>query len=62
MRKKKKNHYKIVSIVRSKLRSIENIISKTLVNNEIIHKDFATVRNEERNVKVLECLRIKKVI
>ena len=36
-------------LARSKLNSIENIISEALINNEINHNDFMTIINEERN-------------
>ena len=34
-------------LARSKLNSIENKISETLINNEINYKDFMTILNEE---------------
>ena len=33
-------------LARSKLNSIENIISEALINNEISHEDFMTIINE----------------
>ena len=45
-RNKKKKHNKIVMLARSKLNSIENKISKTLMNNQISHEDFMTIINE----------------
>ena len=47
MRKKKKKHSKILLLVRNKLNSIENIISKALIYNEISCEDFITVMNKE---------------
>ena len=45
-------------LARSKLNSIENKISKALMDNEISHEDFKTIINEEKNIenwkKVLE--------
>ena len=38
-------------LARSKLNSIENKISKALMDNEISHEDFETVINEEKSVK-----------
>ena len=35
-------------IARSKLNSIESKISEALINNEISHKDFMTILNEEK--------------
>ena len=36
---------------RSKLNTIEDKISEALINNEIIHEDFMTIINEERNYR-----------
>ena len=38
-------------LARSKLNRIENKISKALVDNEIIHKDFETIITEEKNIE-----------
>ena len=46
-RNKKEKHNEIVMLARSKLNSIENKISETLINNEINYKDFMTILNEE---------------
>ena len=35
-------------LARSKLNSIENKISKALMDNEISHEDFETIINEEK--------------
>ena len=51
---KKKKYNKIVMLARSKLNSIENKISKALMNNQISHEDFMTVINEERNYRELK--------
>ena len=48
IRNKKKQHNKVVMLARSKLNSIESKISKALMDNEIIHKDFETNINEEK--------------
>ena len=48
IRNKKKKHNKIVMLARSKLNSIESKISEALINNEISHKDFMTIINEEK--------------
>ena len=34
-------------LTRSKLNSIEKTISKTLIDNDINHEDFATIRKKE---------------
>ena len=45
----KKKHNKFVLTARTKLGSIENIISKAVLENEIIHEEFTRIINEERN-------------
>ena len=40
-------------LARSKLDSIESKTSKALINNEISHKDFMAIINEERNYREL---------
>ena len=58
---KKKKHNKIVMLARSILDTIENKISEALVNNEIIHEDFTTIINEQKNYHELkEQIRIMK--
>ena len=47
--KRKKN--KIVMLARSKLNSIESKLSKALMDNEISHKDFETIINEEKKYR-----------
>ena len=54
MKKQKKKNNKIVLVERSKLNSIENIISKELKDHEISHDDFTAIINEERNYHELE--------
>ena len=50
MRKKKKKHNKVILLARSKLNSIENIISKGVTGAEIDHKEFTISTNEEKNI------------
>ena len=40
-------------LARSKLNSIESKISEALMNNQISHKDFRIIINEERNYREL---------
>ena len=54
IRNKKKKHNKIVMLARSKLNSIENKISKALMDNEISHEDFETIINEEKKYRELK--------
>ena len=53
-RNKKKKHNKIVMSARIKLNSIENKISKALMDNEISHEDFETIINEEKKYRELK--------
>ena len=41
-------------LARSKLNSIENKISKTLMDNEISHEDVETIINEEKKYRELK--------
>ena len=50
-RNKKKKQNKVVMLPRSKLNSIESKISEALINNEINHKDFMTIMNEEKKYR-----------
>ena len=50
----KKKHNKIVLLSRSKLSSIESIISETLINTEINHEDFVTIINKEKKHRELK--------
>ena len=47
-RSKKRKHNKNSMLSRSKLNSIENKISETLIDNEISHDYFTTIINEEK--------------
>ena len=41
-------------LTRRKLNSIESKISEALINNEISHKDFMTIINEEKQYRELK--------
>ena len=41
-------------LTRSKLNSIESKISEAMINNEISHKDFTTIINEEKQYRELK--------
>ena len=45
-RKKKKKHNKIVMLARSKLNSIETLMSQALIDLDISHEEFKTIVNE----------------
>ena len=58
-RNKKKKHYKIVMLGRSRLNSIGRKISEALISNQISH--FITIINEERNYRdIKESIRMMK--
>ena len=38
-------------LARSKINSIENKISKVLIDNEIINEDFETIISKEKNIE-----------
>ena len=50
-RNKKKKHNKIVMLARSKLNSRASEISETLINNDISHEDFMSIKNEEKTTE-----------
>ena len=47
-RNKKKKHDKILMLAKSKLNSIETLISQALIDMEISHEEFITILNEKR--------------
>ena len=48
-RKKKKKHNKIISLARSKLNIIENLISQALIDFEITHEESSKIIYEKNN-------------
>ena len=46
-RNKKKKHNKILMLAKSKLNSIETLISQALIDMEIIHEEFVTILKEK---------------
>ena len=60
-RNKKKKHNKIVMFVKSKLNSMETLISEALIELKISHEEFKTVvKEEEKYVKMRESIRMMK--
>ena len=45
IKKKKKKHDKIVLLAKSKLNSIEVLVSKALIDSVISHEEFALINN-----------------
>ena len=50
-RNRRKKHNKQVMLARSKLNSIETLISQTLIDLKISHVELKTIVNEEENQK-----------
>ena len=50
-KKKKKNHDKILMLAKSKLISIETLVSQALIDMEIIHKEVITNLKEKDKYK-----------
>ena len=46
-RKKKKQYDKILTLAKSKLISIETLISEALIDMDISHEEFITISNEK---------------
>ena len=60
-RKKKKKHSKIIMLAKSKLNSIETLMSQVLIDLEISHEEFKTFVNEkEKYDQMKESIRNKK--
>ena len=60
-RKKKKKHSKIIILAKSKLNSIETLMSQALIDLDISHEEFKTIVNEkEKYDQMKENIRNKK--
>ena len=60
-RKKKKKHSKIIMLAKSKLNSIETLMSPALIDLEISHEKFKTIVNEkEKYGQIKESIRYKR--
>ena len=53
-RKKKKKHNKIVILTRSKLNSIETLMSQALIDLDIRHEEFKTIVNEKKKYEKMK--------
>ena len=53
-RNKKKRHNKIVMLAKSKLNSIENLMSQALIDLEISHEEFRTIVNEKERYEQMK--------
>ena len=60
-RKKKKKHSKIIMLAKSKLNSIESLMSQALIDLDISHEEFKTIVNEkDKYDQMKESIRNKK--
>ena len=60
-RKKKKKHRKIIVLGKSKLNSIESLISQALIDLDISHEEFKTIVNEKETYdQMKDSIRNKK--
>ena len=53
-RNKKKKHDKILMLAKSKLNSIETLISQALIKTDISHEEIATILNEKYKYEKME--------
>ena len=54
IRKKKKNHNKIVMLAKRKLNSIEILMSQALIDLDISHEEFKTIVNEKEKYEQMK--------
>ena len=60
IRNKKKKHDKILMLAKSKINSIETLVSQALINIEISHEEFITILKEkDKYEKMKDNLRSK---
>ena len=53
-RKKKKKHDKILMLAKSKLNSIENLVSQALIDMEISHEESITILTENNKYEKMK--------
>ena len=53
-RNKKKKHNKIVMLAKSKLNSMETLMSQALIDLEISHEEFRTIVNEKERYEQMK--------
>ena len=62
-RKKKKKHNKTIALARSKLNTIENLISQALIDFEVTHEEFSKIIYEKNNYEqIIDNIRSVKSI
>ena len=52
--RKEKKHSKIVTLAKSKLNSIETLMSQALIDLDIIHEEFKTIVNEKEKYEQMK--------
>ena len=52
--KKKKKHDKILMLAKSKLESIDTLISQTLIDMDISHEEFITISKEKDRYEMMK--------
>ena len=57
MKENKKKYNKIVLLARSKLNSVENILSKPLTDVGISHEEFTLVVRHDENIRMVKSQR-----
>ena len=58
-RNKRKKHNEIVMIAKSKINSIETLISQAVIDSEMSHKEFKTFINEKEKYEKMKKNKIK---
>ena len=53
-RKKKKNRDKILMLAKSKLNSIETLVSQALIDMELSHEEFITILKEKNKYEKMK--------
>ena len=62
-KKKEEKHNKIIALARSKLNTIENLISQALIDFEITHEEFSKIIYEKNNYEqIIDNIRSVKSI
>ena len=54
MRKKKRKHDKILMLAKSKLNSIDTLISQALIDMDIRHEEFITILKEKDRYEMMK--------
>ena len=59
--KKKKKHDKILSLAKSKLKSVKDLISKALIDSNISHYEFVLINNKSKEFDDIKKTKNKKL-